>query len=168
MVRFRASQVAEATGGQLVGQDGLIDGATQDSRLVTAGCLFVPLMAERDGHEFIGDALAAGAAAYLTSQEPDSGTAIRVADTGVALANLGAAARNSLSSPVVGITGSVGKTSVKDMTAAVLTPLGTIQASRRSFNNQIGVPLTLLGAPLESAVVVVELVSRAEGDIKAM
>ena len=91
-----------------------------------------------------------------------------MADTGVALADLGAAARNSFSSPVVGITGSVGKTSVKDMTAAVLAPLGAIQASRRSFNNQIGVPLTLLGAPLEPAVVVVELGARAEGDIKAL
>ena len=167
-MRFRASQVAEATGGQLVGEDVLVDGATQDSRLVTAGCLFVPLMAERDGHKFIADALDAGAAAYLTSREPGPGTAIRVADTGVALADLGAAARNSFSSPVVGITGSVGKTSVKDMTAAVLAPLGAIQASRRSFNNQIGVPLTLLGAPLEPAVVVVELGARAEGDIKAL
>ena len=59
-MRIWASEVAAATGGELIGPDVVVDGVTQDSRSVTAGCLFVPLAAERDGHDFIGDALAAG------------------------------------------------------------------------------------------------------------
>ena len=76
--------------------------------------------------------------------------------------------RGSLSCPVVGITGSVGKTSVKDMVATILKPLGSVHASLRSFNNQIGVPLTLLNAPTNSAAVIVELGARMEGDIKKL
>ena len=166
-MRFRASQVATAVGGELVGDDAWFDGATQDSRAVTPGCLFVPIVAERDGHEFIAAALAAGAAGYLTEREPGPGTAIRVEDTGAALLALGAAARGSLSGPVVGITGSVGKTSVKDLTRAVFARRGSVHASHRSFNNEIGVPLTLLAAPGDGPVIV-ELGARHVGDIAAL
>ncbi len=117
-MRFRASQVATAVGGELVGDDVWLDGATQDSRTVTPGCLFVPIVAERDGHEFIAAALDAGAAGYLTDNGTLGGgaaaTAIRVGDTGAALLALGSAARSSLDGPVVGITGSVGKTGTKE------------------------------------------------------
>ncbi|MDG1465354.1 MAG: Mur ligase domain-containing protein, partial [Acidimicrobiales bacterium] len=109
-----ASEVARATGGELVGEDVLVDGATQDSRTATPGCLFVPLVADRDGHDFIEAAIAAGAAAHLTDRNEISPatTAIRVADTSAALTALGAAARRSVGAGggrVVGITGSVGK-----------------------------------------------------------
>jgi UDP-N-acetylmuramoyl-tripeptide--D-alanyl-D-alanine ligase len=138
-MRFRASQVATAVGGELVGDDVWLDGATQDSRTVTPGCLFVPIVAERDGHEFIAAALDAGAAGYLTDNGTLGGgavaTAIRVGDTGAALLALGSAARSSLDGPVVGITGSVGKTSVKDLARAVLARRGPVHASHRSFNN---------------------------------
>jgi len=170
-VRIWASEVAAATGGELIGADVVVDGATQDSRSVTAGCLFVPLAAERDGHDFIGDALAAGAVAHLT-QRPGppthGGTAIRVADTGEALTALGAAARRSIGAAggrVVGITGSVGKTSTKDLLVAVLGRVGTAHASARSFNNEIGVSLTLLGSPADVRHVVVEMGARSVGDI---
>ena len=170
-MRFRASQVAAAVGGELVGDDAWLEGATQDSRAVTPGCLFVPIVAERDGHRFIAAALEAGAGGYLTGDgtigEGAGTTAIRVADTGAALLALGAAARGSLSGPVVGITGSVGKTSVKDLARAVLARRGPVHASHRSFNNEIGVPLTLLGSP-EDAAVVVELGARHVGDIAAL
>ena len=107
-MKFLASQVAAAVDGELLGDDVLLDGATQDSRSVTPGCLFVPLRAERDGHDFIGVALDAGAVAYLTANasEVGGGTGISVRDTGIALSALGAAARRSMSMPVVGITGS--------------------------------------------------------------
>ena len=168
-MRFRASQVATAVGGELVGDDVWLDGATQDSRTVTPGCLFVPIVAERDGHEFIAAALDAGAAGYLTDNGTLGGgaaaTAIRVGDTGAALLALGSVARSSLDGPVVGITGSVGKTSVKDLARAVLARRGPVHASHRSFNNEIGVPLTLLGAPADAAHVVVEMGARSEGDI---
>ena len=166
-MKFLASQVAAAVDGELFGDDILLDGATQDSRSVTPGCLFVPLRAERDGHEFIGEALDAGAIAFLTSNGLDVGraTGVRVPDTAAALLALGATARRSISMPVVGITGSVGKTSTKDMTVAVLAPGGPAHSSPRSFNNEIGVPLTLVNAPDEPATLVLELGARQEGDI---
>ncbi|MBC8363877.1 MAG: UDP-N-acetylmuramoyl-tripeptide--D-alanyl-D-alanine ligase [Actinobacteria bacterium] len=166
-MRFKASQVATAVGGELVGDDCWLEGATQDSRAATPGCLFVPIVAERDGHDFIAAALDAGAAGYLTQNGPGPGTAIRVADTRAALLALGAAARGSLSGPVVGITGSVGKTSVKDLARAVLARRGPVHASHRSFNNEIGVPLTLLGADPDGPVIV-ELGARHVGDIAAL
>ena len=169
-MRMWASEVAQATRGELFGEDVLLDGATQDSRTVTAGCLFVPLVAERDGHDFISAAVAAGASASLTERrEPGSGTTeIHVADTLAALTALGESARRSIGaagSRVVGITGSVGKTSTKDLVASVLARGGATHASDRSFNNEIGVPLTLLGAPADAAHVVVEMGARREGDI---
>jgi len=169
-MRFRASQVADVVGGRLVGGDVDLDGATQDSRDVTAGCLFVPLQAERDGHGFIGAAMAAGAGAHLTARPAGgdvgrAGPAIEVADTSAALTALGAAARSSITAPVVGITGSVGKTSVKDLARSVLARRGPVHASHRSFNNEIGVPLTLLGTPDDASSVIVEMGARREGDI---
>ncbi|MBR13000.1 MAG: UDP-N-acetylmuramoylalanyl-D-glutamyl-2, 6-diaminopimelate--D-alanyl-D-alanine ligase, partial [Acidimicrobiaceae bacterium] len=169
-MRIWASEVAAATGGELVGPDVPVDGATQDSRAVTPGCLFVPLVADRDGHDFVDAALAAGAAAHLTQRNaPENGTtAVRVADTSDALTALGAAARRSVGAAdgrVVGITGSVGKTCTKDLLAAVLGRAGTTHASARSFNNEIGVPLTLLGAPPDARHVVVEMGARSLGDI---
>ena len=164
-MRFRASQAAAAVCGDLVGDDVLLDGATQDSRATTPGCLFVPLVAERDGHDFIEAAMEAGAGAHLTSGPAGPGTAIRVPDTAVALRTLGAAARDSTGAQVVGITGSVGKTSTKDLTAAVLARTGGTHAGIRSFNNEIGVPLTLLGATDDARFLVVEMGARTEGDI---
>ncbi|HAN35202.1 MAG TPA: UDP-N-acetylmuramoylalanyl-D-glutamyl-2, 6-diaminopimelate--D-alanyl-D-alanine ligase, partial [Acidimicrobiaceae bacterium] len=80
-MRFRAEAVAAATGGRLHGPDVAIDGVSFDSRSIQPGQLFVPLVAERDGHEFIAAALARGAAAYLTTRPPVGGTAIEVPDT---------------------------------------------------------------------------------------
>ena len=167
-MRFRASEVADAVGGKLIGDDKVLDGATQDSRTVTRGCLFVPLVAERDGHDFIDRAVANGAGAHLTSGAPGPGSAIRVADTAVALCDLGWAARASTEARVVAVTGSVGKTSVKDLTASVLSRGGPTHAGERSFNNEIGVPLTLLGAPDDADFLVVEMGARAAGDITSL
>ncbi len=167
-MRFTTSQVAAVVGGELVGDDAVIQGATQDSRTVVPGCLFVPVAAERDGHEFIAAAVDAGAAAHLTSGSTGPGPAIRVDDTRAALLDLGSAARASMEGAVVGVTGSVGKTSTKDLAAAVLARTGRSHASPRSYNNEIGVPLTLLNAPDEPASVVVEMGARHEGDVFAL
>ena len=107
-MRFTTAAVAAATGGEVFGRETVVDGASIDSRSVRPGQLFVPVVAERDGHDFIGAAVKAGAPAYLTSGPIEAATAIRVADTGVALSALGAAARDRLGDRVVGITGSVG------------------------------------------------------------
>jgi UDP-N-acetylmuramoyl-tripeptide--D-alanyl-D-alanine ligase len=164
-MRFRASDVAAAAGGHLHGPDVDIDGATNDSRALAGGELFVPLRDARDGHDFIDAALAAGAAAYLTARSPQGGTAVVVDDPADALAALGRAARARLPERVVGITGSVGKTSTKDLAAAVLGRRFATHASVRSFNNEYGVPLTLANAPDGTEAAVVEMGARGQGHI---
>ncbi len=164
-MQFNTSQIAKITSGELFGGEKEVEGATQDSRQVKPGCLFVPLISERDGHSYIDEAVASGAAAYLTQQEPREGTSIRVENTLTALKSLGKAARFSTDALVVGVTGSVGKTSVKDMTKAVLGQKGKVHASRNSYNNEIGVPLTLLSAPHDPEFLVLEMGARREGNI---
>lgn len=164
-MRLAAARVAEVLGAELHGPDTEFDGASVDSRTVTAGQLFVPVVAARDGHDFVDTALAAGAGAYLTSREPAGGTAVRVGDTATALWALGAHARDLLPDRVVGITGSVGKTTVKDLVAGGLAAGMRTHAARDSYNNELGVPLTLLDAPDGVEAVVVELGARFPGDI---
>jgi len=162
---LRTRDLAVAVGGRLDGPDVEVDGASQDSRAVAPGQLFVPIAAERDGHAFIVEALAHGAAAYLTTGAPEGGTAIVVDDTLAALQAAGRHARSLLPSLVVGVTGSVGKTSVKDLLAAALGEQLATAASARSFNNEMGVPLTLLNAPDGTEAVVVEMGARGIGHI---
>ena len=164
-MHLRASELADAVEGRLEGPDVTVDGATQDSRALRRGQLFVPVVADRDGHEFIGTALAAGAAAYLTTGRNEGGTAIAVEDTLRALQAAGRFARHRLPSPVFGITGSVGKTSVKDLLASILSERLVTAASAQSFNNELGVPLTLLNAPDATQAVVVEMGARGIGHI---
>ena len=154
-------------GGELVGPDVGIDGASIDSRMLRPGQLYAPIVAERDGHAFIPAALDAGAAAYLTAQEPAGGTAIQVRDTSAALLSLGALARARVGD-AIGITGSVGKTTTKDLLAACLASTFRTAASERSFNNELGLPLTLLNAPDGARWVVVEMGVRREGDIERL
>ena len=156
-MRFLASEIAGAVGGELVGPDVTVDEVRHDSRDVVGGELFVPLRDVRDGHDFIDGALSAGAIAYLTAQPPRGATAIVVRDPAEALAALGRHARSRLVGPVVGITGSVGKTSVKDLAAAALGRHLETHASLRSFNNEYGVPLTLTNAPETTQATVVEM-----------
>ncbi len=167
-VELRAADLAAAVGGRLDGPDVAVTGASIDSRAVRAGQLFVPIVAERDGHDFIEAAVAAGASAYLTAREPAGGTAVVVDDTGRALLDAGRLARSRLAGPVVGITGSVGKTSAKDLLAAVLRTRLRTTASERSFNNELGVPLTLLNAPHDTEVAVIEMGARGPGHIAAL
>jgi len=162
---LRTSDLAIAVGGRLDGPDVTVDGASQDSRAITPGQLFVPIVTERDGHEFIASALARGATAYLTTGRIEGATAIVVDDTLAALQAAGRHARSLLPPPVVGITGSVGKTSVKDLLAAVLAERFATAASLRSFNNEMGVPLTLLGAPDGTEAIVVEMGARGVGHV---
>ncbi|MEM7094177.1 MAG: UDP-N-acetylmuramoyl-tripeptide--D-alanyl-D-alanine ligase [Actinomycetota bacterium] len=164
-MEFSAAQIAEVTGGALVGEDTTCRSVSIDSRSVGRGALFVPVVAERDGHDFIESALLAGAGAYLTEREPVGGTAIVVDDTMRALADLGREARRRFDGPVVAITGSVGKTSVKDLARAAIGIDLRVHASERSFNNELGVPLTLCNAPDDTEVLVVEMGARGIGHI---
>lgn len=164
-MRFRASEIADVVGGELVGPDAEVDGVGIDSRELRPGQAFVPVTGGRDGHDFIPAALEAGAAAYLTARPPIGGTAVVVADPAAALSTLGAAARDRLPDLVVGITGSVGKTSTKDLAAHALGRRYRVQASERSFNNELGVPITLCNAPADTEATVVEMGARDGGHI---
>lgn len=173
-MEWRIEELAAAVGGAVVGDPrhgGPITGVGIDSRLIGEGQLFVAVRAERDGHEFVRAALDHGAAAALVDEEgaaaiSDGPLIVVERDTVAALGSLGRAARARLSeATVVGITGSVGKTTTKDLLAsAFATTLRTV-ASERSLNNEMGVPLTLLGADERSEVVVVEMGARGAGHV---
>jgi UDP-N-acetylmuramoyl-tripeptide--D-alanyl-D-alanine ligase len=163
-VRCSASELAAHLGGELVGPDIGIDGASIDSRTIRPGQLYVPIVAGRDGHDFIRAALGAGAPAYLTAREPVGGTAIRVGDTAATLLRLGSFARGRVGG-AVGITGSVGKTTTKDLLAGCLASTFRTGASKDSFNNELGLPLTLFNAPDAARWVVLEMGARRAGDI---
>ena len=152
-------------GGELVGDDVEVAGGAIDSRALVPGQLFVPVVGERDGHDFIEAALDAGAAAYLTTGRRPGGTAVVVEDTTEALQLVGRAVGDRLGAQVVGITGSVGKTTVKDMAAAAARPCFVTGAAYRSHNNELGVPLTLLNAPADAALVITEMGARGHGHI---
>jgi UDP-N-acetylmuramoyl-tripeptide--D-alanyl-D-alanine ligase len=168
-MRFMAADVANATGGALVGQNAHLSGASFDSRTITPGQLFVPIVAERDGHKFIESSLKSGAGAYLTQRESVGRSAIVVDDTLAALLKLGAWARVRLEptvgNRVVGITGSVGKTSTKDFVAAALSSELIVSANERSFNNDQGLPVTLLNAADNAQALVLEMGMRGFGEI---
>ena len=173
LMRCPSATLALATQGRVVGPEVEVEGLAIDSRQVAPGQLFVPIVAERDGHDFIAAALAAGATAYLTTPDhlanrPAGGTAVVVTETAAALTRLGAWARDRLPERVVGITGSVGKTSTKDLLASVLSRRWTTTSSLRSFNNELGVPLTLFNAPGDAEAVVVEMGARGPGQVAAL
>lgn len=164
-----AADVAKATNGTLVGQNAHLSGVSFDSRSVRPGQLFVPIVAERDGHEFIESALSAGAGAYLTTGKTFGRTSITVPDTLAALLQLGTWGRNKLDTQlanrVIGITGSVGKTSTKDFVAAALGSTLRVTANERSFNNDQGLPVTILNAPDDVQALVLEMGMRGFGEI---
>jgi UDP-N-acetylmuramoyl-tripeptide--D-alanyl-D-alanine ligase len=164
------SDVAAATGGTVEGSDVTVTGASADSREVAGGDLFVALRGERaDGHDHVEAALARGASAAMVDRSgPWAGPAVVVADTRRALLDLASDERAGLDAEVVGITGSTGKTSVKDLTAAVLGSRFRVTASPRSFNTEVGVPLTILAADDRTEAVVCEMGSRGRGHIRLL
>ncbi len=161
MKTWTAAEIAALTGGILLcGQgDTVITNIQYDSRAVTDGSLFVPIKgAKTDPHQFIEDCLTKGAAATLTEQDAPFGAVkpyIRVSDTLTALQRLAAAYRQSLSLHVVGVTGSVGKTSTKEMIAAALSEGLDVMKTQGNRNSQIGLPMTMFEmAPHHEAAVI--------------
>ena len=162
--------VAAAVGGQRHGADVEITEVQTDSRHAGSGALFVALAGERfDGHDFVDDALTRGAAAALVRTGTDvEGPTVTVDDTGQALLDLAADERSSFGGRVVAITGANGKTTTKDLSAAVCAPAKRTYASPSSFNNEVGLPMTLLGAPADTEVIVAELGARHVGDVRRL
>jgi UDP-N-acetylmuramoyl-tripeptide--D-alanyl-D-alanine ligase len=162
---WTSAEIAAAVRGKAVGGDFVASGVAIDSREVANGDLFVALTGQRDGHQFIEAALAAGAAGALTSKAAP-GPAIRVNDTLAALADLGMAARDRAAVARRGaVTGSVGKTSVTQAVLAGLQRAGHGHGSVRSFNNHIGVPLTLSRMPRATRRAVFEMGMNHAGEI---
>ena len=147
----------------------IFDGITTDSRKITAGVLFVALKGERfNGEDFAADALKKGAAAVLVSRnfaQDVDGVVIKVDDTLTAYRQIAGSWRNRFDIPVVAITGSNGKTTTKDLTAAALTQLGQVLKTSANFNNEVGVPLTLLQLNANHKAAVVEIGMRGLGQI---
>lgn len=170
-MKMLASEAAQGIGGCLLGPDVEFDGASFDTRSIEQGQLFVPIVAERNGHEFIGQAYAAGAALHLTSEADDfrkNHTSIEVADTARALMDLAAFARQRSGARVVGVTGSVGKTSTKDLIKAACSSQLRTTANERSFNNEQGLPVTILNAPDDTEALIVEMGMRGFGEITTL
>ncbi|TMK94035.1 MAG: UDP-N-acetylmuramoyl-tripeptide--D-alanyl-D-alanine ligase [Actinobacteria bacterium] len=164
------ASVAAAVGGERAGDDVDISSVTTDSRQASPGALFVALAGERtDGHRFVQDAVARGAAAVLVRQGADApAPKVQVASPADALSRLAADERRRFDGTVVAVAGANGKTSTKDMTGAVVSTRFRVHASPGSFNNEIGLPLTLLGAPPDAEVIVAELGARRAGDVAVL
>ena len=168
MTLWSAADAAAATGGQAT-QDWQATGISIDTRSLQPGDLFVALSAARDGHDFVADAMAKGAAAALVSHRPEgvapTAPLLVVPDVLEALRALGAAGRARSRAKVIGITGSVGKTSTKDMAREMLVEFGKVHAAEASFNNHWGVPITLARLPQDADFAVVEMGMSNAGEI---
>ena len=169
------AEIAAAVAGTLRGPGGPVVavGVSVDSRRVAAGDLFVALAGEHgDGHAFVHRALESGAAGALVERDRpvdgDRSRLIDVPDTGRALLELARDERDGLEATVVGITGSTGKTCTKDFAAAVLSRRLRVVASPASFNNEVGLPLTILSAGPDTEAVVCEMGTRGPGHIRLL
>ena len=171
MTLWTSDAAAAATGGQ-VSRAFAVTGISIDTRTIRPGDLFVALKDVRDGHDFVAQALAAGAAAALVSRIPDGvapdAPLLVVPDVLAALEALGRAGRARMQGKVIGITGSVGKTSTKEMARIALTGHGVIHAAEASYNNHWGVPLTLARMPANTDFALIEIGMNHPGEIEPL
>jgi UDP-N-acetylmuramoyl-tripeptide--D-alanyl-D-alanine ligase len=171
MIALTLAEVAGLVDGELTGPaDGTVTGkVTLDSRTIEAGDLFVAVAGERaDGHDFLGAAAAAGAAGALCGRPHDGLPCVVVPDPVAALGRLAAGVHDRLVDGglrTLGITGSSGKTSTKDLLGQVLTAAGPTVSPPGSYNNDIGLPLTVLHADARTRFLVLEMGSRGPGHI---
>ncbi|WP_072570596.1 UDP-N-acetylmuramoyl-tripeptide--D-alanyl-D-alanine ligase [Enterobacter sp. SA187] len=167
MISVNLSQLAGILKGELIGSDLTIDAVTTDTRKLTPGCLFVALKGERfDAHDFAATAKEGGAGALLVSRKVECDLPqLLVKDTRLAFGELAAWVRQQVPTRVVALTGSSGKTSVKEMTAAILSQCGNTLYTAGNLNNDIGVPMTLLRLTPEHEFAVIELGANHQGEI---
>jgi UDP-N-acetylmuramoyl-tripeptide--D-alanyl-D-alanine ligase len=164
---MRLSAIAVWVRGRLHGVDTPINGVAIDTRQLQPGDLFVAIRGERvDGHDYLAQAAARGAAAALVSHKVDSALPqVLVDDTTLALGDLASAVRAQREVRVVGITGSNGKTTVKTLAASILSRHGRTHVSAGNHNNELGLPLTVLAMPLDAQFAVLEMGAGKPGDI---
>lgn len=167
-MRFDSAAIAAATGGVAHGH-GSAGAIETDTRKLGPGTWFLAIVGERfDGHDFVDAAAASGAVGGVFSRPPGPAWRlpwVEVDDTTVALQHLARAARRRLVGPVVGITGSSGKTTTRALTALALSPLGEVHQTVGNLNNHYGVPMSLLAAPVDAAACVIEMGTSSPGEI---
>lgn len=174
MKDFSIRQIIQACNGQYNGDPALLDqcvtNIVTDSRAITPGCLYIPIIGERfDGHHFIQSALDNGAICSLTENAIESAqNLIRVESTFQALKDIAAAYRMLFDIPVIAVTGSVGKTTTKSFIASVLSQKFNVHQSEKNFNNEIGVPLTLFKLEEQHQYAVVEMGMNNLGEISRL
>ncbi len=162
------SEIAGALSGRLVGNDVGFSSVSTDSRAIQQGQLFIALTGPRfDGHDYLGEVAGKGAVAALVEREVPNVVLpqLVVRDTRMALGQLGALNRQAFTGKVAAVTGSSGKTSVKEMLASILRTQGAVLATRGNLNNDLGVPLTLLELAPEHQGAVIELGANRVGEI---
>ncbi len=164
---LRLQDVADWLDGERSGADTVLTAVSTDTRQLSAGALFIALTGPNfDGHDFVATARERGAAGALVSRTvADPLPQIRVADTRLALGQLAAVWRSRFRQPLIALTGSNGKTTLKEMIAAILRVRGATLATEGNFNNDIGVPLTLLRLKGEHAYAVIEMGANHPGEI---
>ncbi|GIX38237.1 MAG: UDP-N-acetylmuramoyl-tripeptide--D-alanyl-D-alanine ligase [Silanimonas sp.] len=161
------SLIARWTGGRLLGEDRKVTAVSTDTRTLAPGALFVALRGERfDAHDFIDRAEAAGAAAVMVSRPVDTALPqLHVADTEAALGELAAGLAAGRPAVVLALTGSNGKTSVKTLLHGILRHAGAAYANPGNLNNEIGLPLAVIGAPEDARFAIYEMGAGKPGDI---
>lgn len=172
MISISTQRAAEFVKGRLLGKNGIITYITTDSRTVRENCLFVAVKGERfDGHSFIEAAWEGGADCVISEKEfsvPDGKSLILVENTRTALLNLAEGYRSLFNIPVVAVTGSVGKTTTKDIIAGVLSQKYNVLKTSGNFNNDIGVPITLFSIEKGHEAAVVEMGMNHSGEIDVL
>jgi len=166
-MRMTLAEIAAVTGGRVIGAEpsSVVTSVVIDSRSATAGSLFVALPGSQvDGHDFAAQAVVGGAMAVLASRPVDA-PHVLVTDPIAGLGAIASAHRRAVASVVVGITGSSGKTGTKDLIARLLSEVGPTVASPGSYNNDIGLPMTVLSAPEDTRFLVLEMGARGHGHI---
>ncbi|MCW8091631.1 UDP-N-acetylmuramoyl-tripeptide--D-alanyl-D-alanine ligase [Alteromonas sp. ASW11-130] len=167
MIKTKLSWIAQQTNGRLEGKDCEVTNISTDTRTLKPGDVYLALVGDNfNGHSFVKNAQRSGAAAVIASEKIESDLpTIYVKDTKLALGELGAAIKRVVNPKTIAITGSSGKTTVKEMTAAILSRRGNVLATQGNFNNDIGVPLTLLRLEPEHDFAVMELGANHLGEI---
>lgn len=174
MISFDCAELIKAVEGQLLwgSTEQRFMGITTDSRKVSKGNLFIPLIGDKfDGHDYIEQCFNSGAAVCLTSRpvpQVNNCSAVLVSDTAKALRDIATWHRNKFNIPIVGITGSVGKTSTKDMIACVMAQKYNVLKTQGNFNNEVGLPLTLINLDESHEAAVIEMGMSGFGEISRL
>lgn len=167
MSLWTSKDIALATGGTAT-NDFSAEGLSIDTRTLEKGDLFIALKGDRDGHDFIAKATEAGAAGALAEKQVDDANTVIVADTQKALEALGAAGRDRSNALRIAVTGSVGKTSIKEALATIFSQFGETHKSQKSFNNHLGAPITLATLTADAKFGIFELGMNHAGEISAL